>query len=310
MKLERDHHTASPIPLRANASCLARTLDLCGEGAAWHPQQDAVYWTDINRRLLHRFGVVEADLRTWSFDQPVTAVTLTSDPALLVLVLGGRIVLWDTAAEREARTLYTLKDFPRVRFNEARVDPAGVLWAGTMQNNVRADGTTSEVTEHLGKLLSIDSAGHVEVWHDGLGISNTLVWSPDGTQMYFGDTLRNAIYRFAFDPAHSRASFAGSFAEGFERGLPDGSAIDVEGHVWNCRYGGGCIVRFAPDGRPVEIYETPVRNPTTCTFGGPDGKSLYFTSAAEDPNNPGAHAGSLFHMRTGVVGLPANVFRL
>ncbi|WP_375154774.1 SMP-30/gluconolactonase/LRE family protein [Ensifer sp. ENS05] len=37
---------------------------------------------------------------------------------------------------------------------------------------------------------------------------------------------------------------------GFERCLPDGSCVDAEGFIWNCRVAGGrCVVRFARSGR-------------------------------------------------------------
>ena len=44
--------------------------------------------------------------------------------------------------------------------------------------------------------------------------------------------------------------------------------MDSEGFLWNCRYGGGCVVRLAPDGRIDRVVELPCGNVTTCTFGG------------------------------------------
>jgi sugar lactone lactonase YvrE len=55
--------------------------------------------------------------------------------------------------------------------------------------------------------------------------------------------------------------------------------VDREGFVWNCRYGGECIVRLAPDGSIDRVIEIPVDNVTSCTFGGPDLRTLYITSA-------------------------------
>ena len=57
--------------------CVAPTGDVCGEGAVWHAAHDAVYWTDINRFLIHRFTPADRIVRTWIFDEPVTALTLT-----------------------------------------------------------------------------------------------------------------------------------------------------------------------------------------------------------------------------------------
>ena len=51
------------------------------------------------------------------------------------------------------------------------------------------------------------------------------------------------------------------------------------GYLWNARFAGGCLIRFAPDGRVDRVVDLPVSNPTCCCFGGPDLKTLYVTSA-------------------------------
>ena len=282
--------------------CLATTLDVCGEGCVWHPQQNAVFWTDINRGLLHRHSLDNGAIETWGFDQPVTAVILTTIDAVLVLVLGGSIVVWDTRTRQIIDVLFRLPEWPAVRCNDARVDPAGVLWFGTMQNNVRSDGTTSDVTEWRGALYSLIPGDEPRQWHSGFGIANTLAWSPDGEAMYFGDTLANCIYRGSFDPVSSRLEGREIFFTGFSRGLPDGSTMDAEGHLWNCRYGGSCIVRVAPDGSVADIIETPVNNPTTCAFASADANILLFTSAAST-TPPNQTEGSLYSLQTSVRGL-------
>ena len=292
--------------------CIARTRDVCGEGVVWHPQEDAVYWTDINRRLLHRCKLPAKEVQTWEFDQPVTAVALTSDAGVLLIALGGRVILWDAAREREISTVFELAGWPAARCNDARVDPGGTLWIGTMQNNVRADGGALPVTEALGQLISVDARGRARIWREGVGIANTVAWSPNGETLYFGDTLMNRIDAFDFAVGHGVLSGPREFAAGFERGLPDGSAVDCEGYLWNCRFGGGCIVRFAPDGAVDRVIDTAVPNPTTCTFGGDDMKTLFFTSAAGEPgvSTPSDEDGGLFRMCVGVAGLPCTPFAL
>src|SRR5205807_9139608 len=51
--------------------CIAPTGDRCGEGAVWHSAHSAVYWTDINRFLIHRYTVADHCVRTWFFDELV-----------------------------------------------------------------------------------------------------------------------------------------------------------------------------------------------------------------------------------------------
>ncbi len=278
---------------------LAQTDDVCGEGAVFHPTHNAIYWTDINRHLLHRYHLETTAVTTWTFAQPVTALTLTTNPEVLLVVLGGEIILWQPSTNRRTRTLYNLPTYPACRNNDARVDPAGTLWFGTMQNNLAPDGSTKDVTENLGELFSLNPAGEVKLWQQNIGIANTIAWSPDTRTMYFGDSIANTLWQYDF--AASAISNQRIFAAGFERGLPDGSAMDSEGCLWNCRYFGAAIVRWSPSGAVDRILEVPVPNPTTCTFGGPNLTTLYFTSAGN---------GGLYSLETGVEGLPSTPYSL
>jgi len=296
--------------IRDSIRCLAKTDDVCGEGVVWHPKHNAVYWTDINRGLLHRLALSSKEVETWAFDQPVTALGLTTDPERLLVVLGGRVLVWSPRNDRRDNVLFTLPQWPVSRCNDARVDPGGILWLGTMQNNIGGDGSTRQITDHIGELLSLNATGVTHTWQNGVGIGNTIAWSPAEDLMYFADTLRNEIYIYEYDKSAQRVSNQRIFTKGFERGLPDGSAIDVEGFLWNCRYGGGCIARFAPDGSVDLVIDVPVPNPTTCAFGGPDLRTLYFTSAGEGTQRGGPEDGGLFSMRVPVRGLETTPFRL
>jgi len=179
-----------------------------------------------------------------------------------------------------------------------------------MQNNVRSDGSTTPITENLGELLSLHADGKTQVWHTRIGITNTVEWSPAGDHLFFGDTLLNRIYVADFDSVRSSISQPATFTEEFPRGLPDGSAMDSQGYLWNCRYGGGCIVRFAPDGSEAEVIESLVKNPATCAFGGRELKTLYITSAASSDPGEKDLGGTLFGMDVEITGLPSNRFRL
>jgi len=41
------------------------------------------------------------------------------------------------------------------------------------------------------------------------------------------------------------------FFEAPDYGIPDGSAIDVDGCVWNARWDGGAILRITPEGKVI-----------------------------------------------------------
>jgi sugar lactone lactonase YvrE len=71
------------------------------------------------------------------------------------------------------------------------------------------------------------------------------------------DTLANSIWVYDYDAATRNSANARSFFQDFARGRPDGSAVDAEGYL-NCRHGGGCRARFAPNGPIDRVIEMPV----------------------------------------------------
>ena len=75
-------------------ACVAPTGDRCGEGVVWHAEEAAVYWTDINRFLIHRLDTASGAVLSWLFNEPVVALSLTTRPGTMLVALGSRLVLW------------------------------------------------------------------------------------------------------------------------------------------------------------------------------------------------------------------------
>lgn len=288
--------------------CVAPTGDRCGEGAVWHAAHGAVYWTDINRFLIHRFSPADQSVRTWFFDEPVSALALTDRDEVLAVVLGSSVILWEPASDKRDLPIYKLDGWPKVRLNDARPDPCGSLWLGSMANNVNPDGSPGEVHGQFGVLSRLDPDFKVTTWRRDLGIANTVAWSPDRKRFYFGDSLANTIWAYDYDEATGAIANERPFLKDFPRGLPDGSTVDSNGYLWNCRFYGGCIVRVAPDGKLDRVVEMPVKNITTCTFGGADRKTLYVTTASLEAAPSDRLAGGMFAIQTDVEGQTENRF--
>jgi len=276
----------------------------------WHDEGQSVYWTDINRFLIHRFDPANESVKSWLFDEPVTAVLLTDRDSTFAVVLGSRIIFWEPSSDSRRDQGFRLPGWPAVRLNDAGVDPRGSLWAGSMQNNVNADGSEGPIDQTSGVLYRIDPNGGVGEFQDHIQISNTFVWSPDKKRFYFGDTLTNTICVYDYDERTGSIGKPNPYFFGFSRGLPDGSAIDEEGYVWNCRWDGSCVVRVAPNGQVDRVIEMPTRNITNCTFGGKDLNILYVTTAASLTDVGDRLAGSLFAIQTDVRGVPDGRFRV
>ena len=145
-------------------------------------------------------------------------------------------------------------------------------------------------------------------------ISNGIGWSLDGTTMYYIDSITQQVAAFAYDLDSAEVGERQLFAEiDATDGLPDGLAVDAEGGVWVCLFGGGRLRRYAPDGSLDREIVLPLTNPTCPGFGGTDLRTLYVTTArhrlSEEQLAREPLAGALLQLDVGVAGLPANRFR-
>ncbi|KUY84467.1 SMP-30/gluconolactonase/LRE family protein [Burkholderia sp. RF4-BP95] len=290
--------------------CVAATGDVVGEGAVWSEAERAVYWTDVCRYLIHRYDEADRSVRTWLFDEPVVALSLSDEPGRWLVALGSKLIWWWPEDDRRVDHGFVLHGYPHLRLNDGRADPLGNFWVGSMRNNILPNGEQGEAGGAEGVMLRIDPDGDVTTHIAGLGIANTLCWNGEKTAFYTADTLANVVWAYAFDPVRASIGSRREHLKDFARGVPDGSTIDSEGFLWNCRFFGGCVVRVASDGTIDKVVEMPVKNITTATFGGPDLKRLYVTSASA-LKEPGERlAGSLWAVECDVAGLPENRVRV
>jgi len=295
--------------MNARLRCVAPVGDKCGEAATWAPDEQALYWCDVNRFLIHRLDAEER-VASWFFDEPVTALSLTEEPGVWLVALASRLILWRPADDSRRDHGFRLATWPTARLNDGRAAPNGDFWIGTMANNVGPNGEPGQAPFGHGVLKRLRPGGAVSEEKRGLGISNTVCWSPDRRTFYFGDTQQNTIWAYDYDEASGEISGERPFFAGFGRGVPDGSSIDSQGRLWNCRFGGGCVVCVAPDGRIEQVLDVPAQNVTTCAFGGGDLKTLYITTAAMETDDSDRLAGSLFAYSAEVAGLDSFKARL
>ncbi|MCB1486528.1 MAG: SMP-30/gluconolactonase/LRE family protein [Bauldia sp.] len=296
-------------PISGNPQIVAEVGDRVGEGIVWIAEESAAYWTDMTRFLVHRWSAGDHSVSTWEFEEPVVALARTDRPGILLAALGSRLILWRPSDGQRMDHGPEIPGWPRVRFNDGRPDPAGNFWVGSMWNNISPQGQVSEVPTAEGVLYRVDGNGEMTEFKRDIGISNTVCWSPDGGRFYFADTLANRIWSYDYDVRNASISNEREFFSGFARGLPDGSCVDSAGYLWNCRFGGGCVVRIAPDGTIDRVVEMPCKNVTTCTFGG-DALTTLLITTANPEGSDGGSAGHLFALEVDAPGLPERSYRV
>lgn len=252
-----------------------------GEGPFWDAPNGRLLVVDIIGKSLAELTAATGAVRRIATPDFPTAMALrrNGEGAIVAMASGVFLVDLDTG---ETKPFANPDPTPGNRLNDGKCDPQGRFWVGSMQTNFDAEGKATPMDRNSGALFRVDPDGSVtrHTEHE-IGISNTLAWTADGATFYFGDSLANTIYAFDFDAATGTISGRRPHTSGSPHGVPDGSAIDTDGCLWNARYGGGRLLRITPDGKVDREIELPVANPTCCAFGGADYGTLYVTSARD-----------------------------
>ena len=274
-----------------------------GEGPVWDDESGELVWVDILDGIVHRTTPGTGRDVTFEVGRTVGSVGLRQGGGL-VLATDDGFHLLDPGSTTLRRIAEVEADDPLTRMNDGKVDPQGRFWAGTMAFD--EDST-------MGSLYRLDPDGTVERMLTGVGISNGMDWSADGTTMYFIDTLEQGVDTFRWDgPDGTIADRRRLVTIGEHDAGPDGMTLDAEGYLWVACWDGWSVRRFAPDGSFDREIKFPAAHVSSVAFGGPDLDELYVTTpwhmveAADRAAQPSA--GSLFRCRPGVRGLPANRF--
>lgn len=273
-----------------------------GEGPWWDDEAGVLWWVDILNRRVHRFRPDTGEDEFWGVGDAVGCAI----PARFGRVLVGlrhAIALLDPAGGTVETLAEVEADRPRNRLNDGRCDARGRLWVGSMSQD-----------EGEGALYRFDPAGGLRKMETGLTVSNGLGWSPDGHTFYLTDSAAKTIWAYDFDEEAGEIDRRRVFADlSSGDAFPDGLAVDAEGGVWSAQFAGGCIIRFAPDGRETRRITVPVARPSSCAFGGADRRDLFITTASagmdEEELDRAPESGDLFGFRAGVAGLPLHRFR-
>jgi sugar lactone lactonase YvrE len=275
-----------------------------GEGPIWDDETGQLVWVDILEGIVHRTSPGTGRDVALDVGRTVGSVGLRRGGGL-VLATDDGFHLQDPGGTTTRRIAAVEADDPLTRMNDGKVDPQGRFWAGTM--------AFDEVSV-MGSLYRLDPEGSVTTMLTGVGISNGIDWSGDGSTMYFIDSPTGGVDTFRWDgPTGTIADRRRLVTIGPDgEGKPDGMTLDAEGYLWVACWDGWRVRRYAPDGTFDREIRFPAAHVSSVAFGGPDLDELYVTTAWHmvDPAERAAQplGGSLFRCRPGVRGRPANRF--
>lgn len=289
------------------AVCIDETRCLLGESPIWSPDEQALYWVDIQNAMIYRLHAESGERRNWPVETEIGSIGLGPKGKL---VCGLRMGLaWFDMESGEIEIIADPegdKQWNTIRLNDGKVDRAGRYWCGSMEDPGQGP---------KGALYRFDANGEWTSCLTGIQVPNAICWSPDDKVMYFADTREDRIRAYDFDLDSGEISNERTFADfSAMDSHPDGATVDAEGYLWSAQIYGGKVSRHGPDGTLDRVVEIPTPLVTCCAFGGPNLDVLYVTTAsfrmdrealAADP-----HAGKTFAIDVGVTGIAEPVFGL
>jgi sugar lactone lactonase YvrE len=105
-----------------------------GEGPDWDPIRSVLRYVDITNCTIHRYDPAEDTIASLHLPQAVSAVIPRQSGGLVATVRDGIAGIDEKTGTFEL-IVRIEADTPSNRMNDAKCDPAGRLWAGTMAHN-------------------------------------------------------------------------------------------------------------------------------------------------------------------------------
>jgi len=277
--------------------------DLCGECPVWNAESSVLEWIDcVGGKVLQL---------QWSSRQPAikkSGLAISgfrrNRPGGYVITNGQGVWLWD-GAEKLSSVVSEVDGRP-CQTNDCVADSVGRFITATYFYD-----PTGEY--RLGNLISVSTDGTVGVLDEGFHLANGLGFSPDERMLYFTDSVARRIYSYQYDVRAGTVRNRQVLIEvSGDEGLPDGLAVDAEGHIWSAQWYGGCIVQYDPDGKVMQRVRIPAKQTSSLAFGGSDLTDIFVTSAAQSEAMPvmppgydprsGNFGGALYHINLGIAG--------
>ncbi|EFA79417.1 senescence marker protein-30 family protein [Heterostelium album PN500] len=285
------------------------TKSQLGEGSIWDNERQLLYWIDIDGKQLYVYDPKTYITASYSLpNKPGTIVPrCKGEPGEVVIALERIGVVIYNYLTGKYKVIANPEQSSTNRYNDGKCDPLGRFWVGSLSYK---NGYPPEA-----KLYRVNVDHSYETMLEQVRISNGIVWTPDGSLMYYIDTPKLAVFRFnstdggkSYDMAHPTIVLR---FDANSEGSPDGMTMDADGRLWIAHYDGSRVTCWdpkKPGSKSLYQIDLPVPAVTSCAFGGEDLSTLYITTA----NNGRYGGGGLFKINLksyGIKGVPSYQYK-
>ncbi|MEV7359033.1 SMP-30/gluconolactonase/LRE family protein [Kitasatospora sp. NPDC091276] len=242
-----------------------------GEGPLWDQSAQLLRWIGIPDRRVLTLDPASGAIGSVELDATPGTLMPYGDGGLMLATERG-FERFDPATGRTTLVAAVEADRPDRRMNDGKTDPYGRPVAGSMGR-----GEPREP----GSLYRLERDGGVRAILGGLDIPNGLAW-PEPDRLWHIDTTTRRIALYPYPEHGPLGERIRTLDVSHLPGYPDGMTLDADGNLWVAFWDGWAVRCLSPEGEVLASVELPVPRVTSCAFGGPDGRTLYITSARSD----------------------------
>jgi len=290
-----------------------------GEGPLWDDDNQCLFWVDNAKNKIRAYDPKTDQDTSYQLSKSPMSLIKYSKNELIVVMKDG-IYLYHLKQETLTKILIPNGLNEKLLLNDAKCDPQGRLWVGSVNDDFRLfkesqDSTQTEFHGQIAILYRVEKNLDIKVAKRNVTLSNGLDWDPNRNIMYYIDSANQEVVQFNYDQETGQISNEESVYR-FEEsdGLPDGMTIDQEGMLWVALFKGGVVAKIDPfQNKWVDSITLPTTTVSSCAFGGEDLRTLFMTTALEpldeSERNQQPTAGCLFAIELEVGGYQTNTFQ-
>jgi gluconolactonase len=267
------------------------------EGPVWIPARGFLLFSDPPKNRMYRWDPRSA--RAEVFLEPSggadakgfreagsNGLKPASKDRLLVADEGNRAIALLDLRTKAKRLLVDRFEGKKLNSpNDIVVAPDGAIWFTDPPYGLEGVDDSPLKEQRFNRVYRLGPRGDLAAVESRLKFPNGIAFSPDGRTLYVSNSDPSYAVILAWDVSPTgklsrRRVFADmtALARKGLPGLPDGMTIDERGNLWASGPGGIHVI--SQRGRELGLISTGAAI-SNCTFGGPDGRTLFMSSTGE-----------------------------